>query len=681
LGFCEQSDLLSSVGTLTIQVWNVRTGQQLYRLPFREECFALAFYDNLLVVASNKNMLHSWDLDDGAAEQAKTPWRCDTADHSSSPLLSRKPKAVSISVAHGIMAVADEGDPITIWDLEPDAYYYGSCGKKLPSGDTPTYSSVADLLFNPNLDLMLLAVSYDDGDLVVIDPLADQELATQTVNYGSHALAASPDGRLLSVGTLDSIIRIFEFDTLELLYKLDSSTSGWDALAFSPDSTTLAQLLGSRCNIWMPPVLLAGPSLDGSLDGSLCTDIRLATEEEYPSPAGTKVRITAMTLMPDGGGILCGKSDGEVSVYDSSSGDETHTLYRHQRMVNALHWLPLTRTVLSFCQDRIQAWTLKASTPPKGPTRWMASACLFDAQLEADPESIENVLPGEGAGKLIASTTWLDHLWNLSDGREEHVRPYEAEDGPPERRWLQHPSSQSHAIRVGFHALHIHRWHDLSLVVSVSLGEHYLTDLRFAAASPYATLSSVLLVLSETPRWRGGNFKAMYVVGCGDLPRGEVESALVTTELPLSCRGGDGEENEPATTTSATASSSTNQHQQQQAGPATQTALWLTRLRSSIAGKVTRFIGVWPRPASPVRLVYIDAHSWVCSFDLVVNGGVVNLENITSYTRHFFVPQDWFVKMNLPLSGVTEQGNVVLVLGHDLVVIKGGLEYGEIVNF
>lgn len=111
------------------------------------------------------------------------------------------------------MAVAYSGKPITLWDLGQDAYY-GSCGKKLPSGETFTDPIVA-LVFNPNASIELLAASYLDGELVIIDPYADREIEKQRVSC--HTLAASADGRLLAGGGGGGIIQIFEFDTLKLL--------------------------------------------------------------------------------------------------------------------------------------------------------------------------------------------------------------------------------------------------------------------------------------------------------------------------------------------------------------------------------------------------------------------------------------------------------------------------------
>ncbi len=323
--------------------------------------------------------------------------------------------------------------------------------------------------------------------------------------------------------------------------------------------------------------------------------------------------------------------------------------------------------VLSTCfSNGIRAWTLTALTPP-GQIRWTASTCLLDAHLEAGGKTVVHVLPGEGVGKFIASTHQSDHLWSLSDGREACVQEY---NDSASRRWLQHPRSQSHAVHVDPEALHIHRWHDLSLVVSVALGDHGLTNLSTDGVFPCGTLDGVLLDLRDANGSTGT--RAVCVLGCDGLPSGVQGSTPITT-LSLG-GGGDNKPVHAAPSTNFTV-------QLQETDPTTQKAITLTRLGSEIVmGQIAHVIGVCPRAAKTTKLVFLDTGSWVCSIDLVLNGIVVDLGSITSYTRHFFVPYDWFAGTRRPIGGVTEQGDVVFAKNGDVAIIKGGLEYAEVVK-
>jgi hypothetical protein len=74
------------------------------------------------------------------------------------------------------------------------------------------------------------------------------------------------------------------------------------------------------------------------------------------------------------------------------------------------------------------------------------------------------------------------------------------------------------------------------------------------------------------------------------------------------------------------------------------------------------------------KLIFLDTHSWVCSTDLEA----INNRSI-SYTRHFFVPYDWFSGMRDIVCAVLRR-NVLFARGGDVVIIKGGLEHVEMVE-
>lgn len=62
--------------------------------------------------------------------------------------------AFSIGVAHQMLAVRYNRQPITIWDLEGDAYY-GASGKKLATGKT-SRNHLQALQLHPNKTIELL---------------------------------------------------------------------------------------------------------------------------------------------------------------------------------------------------------------------------------------------------------------------------------------------------------------------------------------------------------------------------------------------------------------------------------------------------------------------------------------------------------------------------------------------
>lgn len=70
-------------------------------------------------------------------------------------------------------------------------------------------------------------------------------------------------------------------------------------------------------------------------------------------------------------------------------------------------------------------------------------------------------------------------------------------------------------------------------------------------------------------------------------------------------------------------------------------------------------------------LVFLDTQSWVCSADLE---SLCN--NQVAYTRHFFVPYDWFAGTRDILCAFAGR-DVIFARNDRIAVIKGGFEYAE----
>ncbi len=631
LQFSSKTGLMASCGMRTIRIWDTCSGERIHTFESQHRFIGLAFDKSLLIAASSKNFLASWDLDKGGAQQPDRPWN-DSGDHMKTRL-SRTPCAISIAVSHKMLAVAFTGRPITLWDLEEDTYY-GGCGKKLASGETSTHMVTA-LVFNPNPNVALLAASYLDGELVLLDPFNDQEL--QSFRADCHTLAASPDGRLLAGGAGGGTIQIYEFDTLRLLYRVKSSNLYIKQLAFSRDSLHFSDIRGSHCNVWEPAVLLCDSGCGDSSEGTSTSFIDVVASE-------TKVKISAMVLHPEGEVVFCGKDDGSVSLYDLKSGAEVQTLYHHKSLIRNLTWWPENNFIMSVdVSNGIFAWKAK-KLQNEG---WVAEKKLFQSRLNCE-KSIIHVLPGEAAGRFILSTRESDHLWNL-DGQQEDVRTHS--DRPGIRKWIQHQQSPLHMICIEGAAARIYAWTDWSEVTSVRLTAD-TTGLKLKSVYPYMSgrQQRILLELSEldgSPATRGlhlldaapfstDNFPANEAVSESDKLRKDADKISITEET---------------------------------AAAVVSVPLFGPQL-ATLTHRVAHIIGL----GEANQLVFLDTHSWVCSADLE---GLSN--SPVTYSRHFFVPYDWFAGTR-DVMGTVVRRDVLFARNDDVAIIKGGLEYVEKVN-
>lgn len=150
---------------------------------------------------------------------------------------------------------------------------------------------ISALVFNPSVHINLLAASYLDGELVLLDPVNDCEIKSHRANC--YTLAASPDGRLLAGGAGFGIVQVYEFDTLRLLYRVKASDSYIKQLVWSTDRLRFADIRESQCNVWEPPVLLRDLGGDDSSDNTW-------TYISEASVLDSTVNISAMVLYPPG---------------------------------------------------------------------------------------------------------------------------------------------------------------------------------------------------------------------------------------------------------------------------------------------------------------------------------------------------------------------------------------------
>lgn len=176
--FINKSGLMASCGTRTIRIWNISTGEEVHTFEASKQCIGLTYNEGLLVPACDKNYLASWNLHENGTRLPDKPW--DPGDECAEGPLRRPPSAISISIGQNMLAAAYPGRPIILWDLEEDSYY-GSCGKKLASGETSKHLVTA-LVFNPNPAFELLAASYLDSELALFDPFGDVSLEAIRAN-------------------------------------------------------------------------------------------------------------------------------------------------------------------------------------------------------------------------------------------------------------------------------------------------------------------------------------------------------------------------------------------------------------------------------------------------------------------------------------------------------------------
>ncbi|KAK3344227.1 WD40-repeat-containing domain protein [Lasiosphaeria hispida] len=645
IAFRNKADLLATCGMKMVKIWDIRSGKVVRSFDSPPHPLDMVFDGDTLLVACRKNYVASWDIQDAQQQPLQKPWSLAPGISRAPP--SRPPCALTISASHGMLAVAYTGQPITLWDMEEDAYV-GSCGKKLSSGETSKHVVVA-LAFNPNPNIGLLVVSYLDGDLALLDPFADQQLECFRANC--QTLASSPNGRLLAAGGAGGVIHVYEFDTLKLLYRVKSTNSYIKQLGFARNSLVLADIRGTQCTVWEPEALLRDSLSDESSGAATSTAGSIVETVSLT----VKAKITAVLVCPTAEVILCGQEDGAVVLYSRRTATRLGLLSGHKSSVHLLKWCRRRDALLSV--DASNKILLRKFLK----LGFEDATVLFESRLESQ-KAIVDALVGDAAGKFIVSTRESDHLFSLDDGEQKMER--KCPHMPDAMcKWIPHPGSDLHMICFDDSEAHIYSWEDWSEAgcFSLSLDPDSGRLLKNVTLTlPRGQEQRVMLEFSDRNGASSTTGIAMFDAACFVLanePLREQQTDIVAAAL-------DEVSLDKVTENIMTTSRSVaplNPH------------------ATAFAPDIAHVIGI----DELGNIVFLDRSSWVCSAALFEDGDETGQSQDSRGTigiyRHCFIPYDWFAGRR-DIFCTLAQGDIVLTRGDDLAVIRDSFEHAERVS-
>jgi WD40 repeat protein/tRNA A-37 threonylcarbamoyl transferase component Bud32 len=293
----------------------------------------------------------------------------------------------------------------------------------------------------------ILASAGGDGVIRLWDPATGQLLrALLGHNSPIAALAWSPDGRLLaSAGTVvipsldrnmpikivnaiypgeksDPTVRLWDVDSGRLVHVLTDHEDTVRALAWSPDSKTLASAGHDRIiRLWdagtgkkvrsIPRRDYWFHALAWSPDGKMLASDNKANIDIYEADTGRPVRtltghgswILTLAWSPDGKMLASGCADRTVRLWDVRAQKCLHVLSGPEAIVRSLAWHPRDPLLAVVCDEKkpICVWN---STTGERVASWTAG----------DVTSLD----WEPAGQLIATGNWNGsvQLWKADAG-------------------------------------------------------------------------------------------------------------------------------------------------------------------------------------------------------------------------------------------------------------------------
>jgi WD40 repeat protein len=306
--------------------------------------------------------------------------------------------------------------------------------------------------------------SMDGRVLALVDPrnlvlVFDTVTGKQTHKFElrdptGHAIALSPDGKVLAVGEAggeDHPVRLWDLANNKELTPLQLGRQRVvTKLVFAPDGKQLAGISGGQVRLWDVTtgkrtrlyeghdnqVLAVAFSFDGQKLATAGGDgtVRLwetTSEEELKKFTLNDNQFTALAFAPDGKTLIAGSTANTVQVWDLTTGQERHLLEGHKAPVLAVAVSPDGKTIASAgVAGDIRLWN--AGTGQElADTRQLDRVDTFGLQPDG-----HTVIAWSGAGTVrsVDLLTGVEQM-NIKGPAEDNLQYETSADGRVAAVW------------------------------------------------------------------------------------------------------------------------------------------------------------------------------------------------------------------------------------------------------
>jgi WD40 repeat protein len=466
LVFGESGNYLASAGVKSVSVWNLDSWSKICTLPISAMCIALTFTENdcFLLGALRNNQLVYWDIQNGGiTPDEPINW---THDFENRDIQFRQPMGAVFCPHQKLLAIMYRGEYLILWDFElgriHDIYEKESGSLYDPLKKSNGSTTVWNVAFSPAIDANVLVAAYSDGDAVVYDTSSGGvREVLQDVN--AQALACSPDGRTLATADSRGTIRLYDMETLKIIYRLkfNGDPFGSEALAFTSDSSRLLDVRTRQCRIWDPAVLQRQ-----NIDDINSDTVSVSTNpQEIDYQIREAVSITSIVCVPSASIVFCGKMDGSVHVYDFASELRSQQLFVQTPGI-FIKFLHFDEGILTCADCAGHVVSRRLTRLPR--SRWDIQEPFLDLRVRA---SIQQLLVCSKNSRLLVTTESEDTLWDLIDSRDKG--PLIRNKVKGKRYWIHSAAHPDNLLLVTPTGAAAYNWSSLECLNTVSL-DHLL---------------------------------------------------------------------------------------------------------------------------------------------------------------------------------------------------------------
>jgi WD40 repeat protein/tRNA A-37 threonylcarbamoyl transferase component Bud32/tetratricopeptide (TPR) repeat protein len=399
--------VLTGGGDGNARLWDVATGKPLGQpLAHRGAVLAVAFSPDgrAALTGSWDRTARLWEVPGGKPIGSALPHPGGVR------AVAFGSDARTLLTGGGDLVSFQEGGEARVWE----AAWHQPVGVSLPHGGAVLPSALA---FSPNGKLVL--VGSTDRTARLWDAATGESIGKTLQHQGQvYAVAFSSDGKKAATGSADGKARLWDAATGEPLGSELRHGGTVFAVAFSPDGKTLltgcadgkAQLWDVTtgeviCSLRHDDVVYAAAfSPDGKVlaTGSFDKTAQLWTSATG-EPLGPRFRhdkaVWAVAFSPDGRLLVTAGEDGSARLWDAATG-KARALLRHQRPVRVVALSPDGRTLLTGSWDgNARLWDATTGT-------------LLGAPIQHQQEVVAVAFSPEGETVLTGSLDGTARLWD-----------------------------------------------------------------------------------------------------------------------------------------------------------------------------------------------------------------------------------------------------------------------------
>ncbi|TGJ87337.1 hypothetical protein E0Z10_g1497 [Xylaria hypoxylon] len=383
-----------------ITVWDL-DGNTLWQKRLRSRCILLTASSSSVTCVMMSGRAISWDITTGEqSEHFHYPYQAPEPSDQVTTGPTKAPFTGSFSPNLELLALAYRRGPVCIYELQTHEWISWAVDDNS--------RNVTHLVFNPNPDVNLLLVAYDDSHLSLYEPWSGTFIHDQNPNTNAifQSLSCSPDGRTFGTVDAQGNLRIWDFESLTILYHVLTPTSAFRMLHFTSDGFNLIDMVNQEMRIWAPSTLIRKTiEEEGSISDQAA--VLPVTSGQYQRFRSVKLR--AAISHEDKPILVAGNHNGDVLVYDQD-GNQTGVLYSHPNSVVKCLALSKGNTIASSDTNGfLQIWQLDTTQSP------VVRAVKQALRVQFKTAIIQMLFDDEGT-YLLVSTADSDHVYEVATG-------------------------------------------------------------------------------------------------------------------------------------------------------------------------------------------------------------------------------------------------------------------------